>query len=188
MKATIKSIANPRETVRANVIDMDLTVDFGDGQGDQTIPYTYDPSDNEGVAPAVGAYIADHPISPVPYVAPAPTRADVVAERERRLGLGFDYDFGDARGVHHIGTSRDDMVGWDDVTTLANALVASGDTTTEIGILTDTGSTQVTGPEWQQVLIAAGQFRQPIWAASFALVAQNPIPANYADDSNWPAS
>lgn len=44
----------------------------------------------------------------------APTVADVVAERERRLALGFDYDVGDGRGVHHIGTTPDDMRKWMD--------------------------------------------------------------------------
>ena len=34
--------------------------------------------------------------------APYPKASDVIAERERRLALGFDYDFGDERGVHHI--------------------------------------------------------------------------------------
>jgi hypothetical protein len=46
---------------------------------------------------------------------PVVTVADVVAERARRLALGFLYDFGDARGVHHIGTTLDDMNGWDEV-------------------------------------------------------------------------
>lgn len=34
-------------------------------------------------------------------------------------------------------------------------------------------------------LIAAGAFRQPIWAKSFVLEAMNPIPDNYENDSYW---
>lgn len=122
---------------------------------------------------------------PDPYEAPAPTAADVVAERERRLALGFTYDFGDARGRHVIGTTPADLVGWDEVTKLANALLALGDTATTIAIVTNTGMAEVTALEWQHIVLAAAQFRQPIWAASFMLEAQSPIPADYADDAHW---
>jgi hypothetical protein len=36
-----------------------------------------------------------------------------------------------------------------------------------------------------QVLVAAAQFRQPLWAASFVLQAMSPIPADYANDKYW---
>lgn len=111
---------------------------------------------------------------------------EVVAERERRLGLGFDYDFGDERGVHRIGTTPGDMVGWDEVTKFANAMVALGDTTSTITIVTDTGPTTVTALEWQAVLVAAGVFRQPIWQASFMLQAMDPIPVDFAAAAYWP--
>lgn len=120
------------------------------------------------------------------YYPPPPTVNDVVAERTRRLALGFDYDFGDARGVHRIGTTAADMEGWDEVTSFANALNQAGDTTTAISIITDTGPVDVTAPEWNAILIAAGQFRQPIWQASFVLQTMDPIPADYTDDGYWP--
>jgi len=110
----------------------------------------------------------------------------VLAERERRLSVGFDYDFGDARGVHHIATSEQDMRGWDEVTKIANAMLALNDQTSMISIVTSTGPVQVTAIEWQHVLVAAGDFRQPIWAASFALQAMDPIPADVTDDQYWP--
>lgn len=115
----------------------------------------------------------------------APTIDKVVDERNRRLSLGFDHDFGGARGVHHIGTTAQDQVGWQEVTTIALARKASG-STSSIAILTNTGPTEVTPDEWLAVIEAAAAFRQPIWAASFALQAMNPIPANYKDDSYWP--
>lgn len=117
-----------------------------------------------------------------------PTINDVLAERARRLALGFDYDFGDQRGVHRIGTTPDDMVGWDEVTKFAQALINAGDTTTTIGIVTNTGPAEVTALEWNAILIAAGEFRQPIWQASFSLQVMDPIPEDYADDSYWPAA
>lgn len=115
----------------------------------------------------------------------APTVNHVVAERERRLALGFDYDFGDARGVHRIGTTKDDMAGWAEVSTYAGALIDSGDLTTQIPIATNTGVCMVTAPEWRAIELAAAQFRQPLWTKSFALMAMNPIPASYQEDSWW---
>ena len=111
----------------------------------------------------------------------------VQRERERRLAAGFDYNFGDARGVHRIGTTPADLAGWDEVSKLASAMIAIGETGADINIVTDTGACAVTAMEWQGVLIAAAGFRQPIWGASFALQAMSPIPADYADDSRWSA-
>lgn len=124
--------------------------------------------------------------TPTAYSPPAPTAADVAAERDRRLAGGFSYDFGDARGVHVFATTEADLRGWRDVSDYAAALRANGDTVTTIAILTDTGATAVTAAEWADILIAAAAFRQPIWAASFALQAMDPIPADYDDDSRWP--
>lgn len=115
-----------------------------------------------------------------PYAAPI----DINAERDRRLAFGFDYDFGDDRGVHRINTTPEDMVGWDEVTKLASALLAISQST-PITIATGTGVTQVTPIEWQQVMLAAAAFRQPIWGASFVLEAMDPIPTGFTDDSYW---
>lgn len=119
------------------------------------------------------------------FDAGAPSSDDVKNELKRRLELGFRYDFQDDRGVHHIGTTAADMVGWRDVIDYANALIDSGDTTTLIDIVTDTGPTQVTAPEWQAVMLAAGNIRQNLWAKSFALQSMSPIPGDYANDSYW---
>ena len=116
---------------------------------------------------------------------PPGTIAQVAAERERRLALGFNYDFGDTRGVHHIGTTAADMVGWGEVSTYVGALIDSGDVTTLIVIATNTGICQVTAPEWRAIEIAAAEFRQPLWSASFVLMAMSPIPAGYQNDSYW---
>lgn len=79
------------------------------------------------------------------------------------------------------------MAGWNRVTQLKDALYQAGDTTSPIAIVTDTGSTEVTGPEWNAILLfAAANFEQPLWQASFALQALDPVPADYRDDSYWP--
>lgn len=117
---------------------------------------------------------------------PTPTVDDVIAERERRLALGFDYDFGDERGVHHIGTTPDDIRKWmDEVTPLSQAFLNVSLPEGEITIVTSTGPVVVTSIEWQQILLAAAAWRQPIYQASFALQAMNPIPPDYTDDSYW---
>lgn len=119
------------------------------------------------------------------FVGGAPTSDSVVAERERRLSLGFIYNFGDARGSHQIGTTDADLKGWSEVSDYADALLAMGDATTQINIVTNTGVCQVTAPEWMAIKIAAAQYRQPIWARSFVLMASNPIPTDYASDAQW---
>lgn len=116
-----------------------------------------------------------------PKVAPA----DVHAERDRRLAAGFSYNFGDERGIHFIRTTPGDMVGWDEVTKFAQALINAGQPSTLITIATGTGATQLTAMEWQGVLIAAAAFRQPIWGASFVLEALDPIPADFREDVYW---
>lgn len=110
----------------------------------------------------------------------------VIAERVRRLALGFDFDFGDSRGVHRIGTSEDDMVGWDDVSKWAQAKMGLGQSTSTITIVTGTGPAVITPLEWYAIIDAANNFRQPIWGASFALQAMDPIPDDFVDDAYWP--
>jgi len=110
---------------------------------------------------------------------------DVQVERSRRLAQGFDYDFGKDRGVHRIGTTPADMLGWDEVSKLSSALLALNLAAYPIDLVTDTGPVTVTATEWQGVLIAAAQFRQPIWAASFILQGMDPVPADFTDDRHW---
>lgn len=119
---------------------------------------------------------------------PSPATADmVIAERERRLALGFDYDFGDERGIHHIATTPDDIRKWmDEVTPLAQSYINLGQPAGEITISTDKGMVVITAMEWQSILVAAAGYRQPLYAASFALMAMDPIPLDYADNAYWP--
>jgi hypothetical protein len=121
-----------------------------------------------------------------PPLTPEQRVAGIIAERERRLGLGFAYDFGDARGVHQIGTTTADMRGWNEVTMASQAAVALGSGSAEINIVTNTGPATITALEWQQILLAATAHRQPIWAASFGLQLMDPIPLDFADDAYWP--
>lgn len=114
-----------------------------------------------------------------------PGELQVIAERDRRLALGFDFDFNDARGVHRIGTTSDDMDGWDEVTAMAQAAINKGVPQTAIDIVTDTGPVAITAMEWQDVLFAAALFRQPIWAKSFVLAAMTPVPEDYASEPYW---
>ncbi|MEW6124757.1 MAG: hypothetical protein AB1698_19280, partial [Pseudomonadota bacterium] len=118
-------------------------------------------------------------------VPPAPTKAHVYAERDRRLAMGFSYDFGDGRGVHRFGTTDADKRGWDEVSELADVLRRTG-SSAGITIATETGPARITPAEWDAILLASAAMRQPIWQASFLLTALDPIPADYADDVHWP--
>lgn len=160
------------------VNSIECAADFNPGSGKSILSA-------EGAEGDIGwAVVAGVPVAPV--VTPPPvTPAMVARERQRRFDLGFDYDFGDGRGVHHIGTSEADKVGWGEVTDISNAAIALGAPNTPIYIVTETGSATITAMEWQSVLLAAGQARQPLWAASFALQAMNPIPSDYTDDQHW---
>lgn len=114
-----------------------------------------------------------------------PSADDVVRERDKRLSAGFDYDFGDERGVHRIGTTTDDMAGWSEVNAYADALLVLGDSNTRIDIETDTGCTHVTATEWKSVMLAAARFRQPLWVSSFTLLAASVVPDDYTSDKYW---
>jgi len=108
----------------------------------------------------------------------------IISERRRRLAAGFDYDFGDSRGTHIIGTYEKDMIGWDEVTKWAAAKLALGQTAATIDIMTETAPATVTPGEWYAIMDAASTFRQPIWAASFLL--QMTLPDDYTNDQYWP--
>lgn len=122
------------------------------------------------------------------WLAAAPKPEMLTAELNSRLAAGFDYDFADQRGVHHFGTTDADMKRWmQEVTPLAQAAMAMGEPGRQIGIKTDTGPTFVTASEWWHVLDAAAEWRQPLYAAYFALKALPEIPADYAaNPAYWP--
>lgn len=148
---------------------------------------SYD-SDGHGVGIAFADGVTDEQVKAANLIAltydpNAPTPDEIATERNRRLALGFDYNFGDARGVHHIGTSPADMVGWSEVSTYAGALLDMGDVDTKIAIVTDTGPCEVTAPEWRAIEVAAATFRQPIWARSFVL--SQSLPTDYTSDVHW---
>src|SRR5690606_19468868 len=98
------------------------------------------------------------------------------------------YDFGDGRGVHHIGTAAGDMRKWvDEVTPIAQTYLNVSQPAGEIVISTETGTVTITALEWQHILLAASDYRQPLYQASFALQAMDPIPADFATNpAYWP--
>lgn len=126
-------------------------------------------------------------LTPLPYEDPAPTGDDVAAERDRRLASGFVYDFADGRGIHLFGTTKSDLEGWQEVRILAALRRETGDAT-PIQVSTETGMVEISPNEWLSVDKAASDFRQPIWAASFALTLMDPIPSDFFEDKWWPAA
>jgi len=125
---------------------------------------------------------------------PRPTIEDIGEERNRRLALGFNYDFCDERGVQFINTTPKDMEGWNQVTQLKDVMfqvmMANPESNavnlpmTEIS--TGTGRVVITAAEWLQILLYAAQYhQQPLWQKSFDLQAMDPIPYDYTDDVYW---
>lgn len=117
------------------------------------------------------------------------TPDDVWAEKDRRWSLGFTYTFPDDRGAHVIGTTPKDLQDWQKVGELANAAVQLGQPDTPIGIFTNTGPVTIKASEWWNIVIATAMFQQPIFQGAVALVAMDPIPADYAtNDAYWTTS
>jgi hypothetical protein len=114
---------------------------------------------------------------------------DLLIERDRRLALGFDYDFTDSRGIHHIGTAPGDMEKWvGEVTPIAQAYLNLGTPSAQIEIQTETGLVSVTALEWQSILAAAMNTRQPVYQGYFTLKTMDPIPVDFAADQYWTIS
>lgn len=112
--------------------------------------------------------------------------SEIVRQRKIRLAVGFDYDFGDDRGIHRIGTTDEDMISWNEVNTWAFKEVARGrGSVSTKTILSDTGSAVVTASEWLDILDAVEAFRQPLFTASFSLQSMDPIPQDVDNEAYW---
>lgn len=151
---------------------------------DGTESYGPFPANDRPTKEAHDAFIANGGTATL-FAPKSPTVADIVNERTRRLASGFYYTFPDERGTHLIGTSAADLIGWREVSEMAQAAINTGQPNAPIAVVTNTGPVTVTATEWQAVLLAAAAFRQPLWAKSFALQAMNPIPADYTADKYW---
>lgn len=113
------------------------------------------------------------------------TVQDVYIERDRRFNLGFTYDFGDERGIHHIGTTKTDMQGWSEVTTWADTKLKLEQPDAQTYIMTDTAPALITPMDWYHILDVASGVRQNIWQKSFYISSLSPIPADFRTDLYW---
>lgn len=115
-----------------------------------------------------------------PYVPPAPTGDDVNAERQRRIIVGAVIN-----GVHVTGRDED-IVNLTNLALAAQVRIGNGDTTT-LTTYRDGGNVDhdLTPPQMLDLWMQANARVSAIYAASWALKAMNPIPANFADDSYW---
>ena len=120
-------------------------------------------------------------------ITPRLVTADILTgEIERRLSLGFDFDFEDERGVHHFGTTTKDMQRWaQEVTPLAQAAMNMGQPDRLIAIKTETGLVSLAASEWWRVLDAATGRRQSLYGSYFALKAMERVPTDYTSDNRW---
>jgi hypothetical protein len=126
--------------------------------------------------------IAELGLTIATYVPPPPSGEDVNAERQRRILVGAVFN-----GVHVTG-SEEDARNLTNLALAAQMRIAAGDTTT-LTTFRDGGNVdhQLTPPQmlglWQQ----ASAHVSALYAASWALKAMNPIPADFANDNYWGA-
>ena len=118
-----------------------------------------------------------------PYVPPAPTEVDINSERSRRILAGKDIG-----GIYVTGRDEDQR----NLTNLALAAqvrLAGGDTST-ITVYRDGNNLdhELTPPQMLALWQAASTYVSDLYAASWALKAETPIPTDYADDQHWPAA
>lgn len=110
-----------------------------------------------------------------PAPAPEPSRSEtelidyVEKRRKAKTSIGYNYDFGDARGVHTIGTTVKDRDGWDEVWRLSDSLIKKNQGTATLKIRTDTGETTITASEWPDIQAAGTLYFQPVYDASWTI-------------------
>lgn len=108
---------------------------------------------------------------------------------EHRLSLGLEYDFKDGRGVHHIGTSPQDMDRWlKEVSPYAQSFLNVDQPEGTLNIRTHTGYVSITAQEWQNVLMAIGEYRQSVYKQYFKIKDMDPPPEDVTDDTLWAPS
>lgn len=108
------------------------------------------------------------------------------AELNRRLCLGFDFDFGDERGCHHFDTSPNDMKRWsEEVSLYAQAVMNSCEPNRKIEIKSNSGTVAITAAEWWEIVKTAASWRQPLYLSYFEMKAMNPIPPDFELNARW---
>ena len=130
--------------------------------------------------PAIQAWLnARYPIRP--------TRADVDAERDRRLAAGVLVTLTGYAAPLRIqcgGTDRTNLTG---LRLTADRRIAAGDTTTLPFRCRGNVTHDLTPAQMIEAFDHASAFHTAVMQASWALKYMATIPADYADDSHWPA-
>lgn len=134
--------------------------------------------DRIGVAPPEDA-LSDPPPAP-------PSRADVFAQRDRRLALGATISvagYGDVPVRGRI----DDMIAYLSVKDMAHALQDQGVTAPAITLRDAANTLHTLTPAQAIALISQAQaVAQEIYAASWALLDAPDLPEDVASDAHWP--
>lgn len=180
---TIKSAT---ATATAGMTDFVLTVtQAGDGSGDQfDMPFTLGSDDTEDMSSQVSAWMASNPDFTVSaYVAPAPTSADVDAERERRRYLPLSVTLGESTfAINMDATAQANLQG---LSTVGLYLTSSGSAQMTPFRDYDNQSHDLAPVDLVSLGLQVAAHIQALYTASWALKAMSPIPADYADDSHW---
>lgn len=138
----------------------------------------------------MGLFVAtDEQLAAMSYTegaAPAPTAAQVVAERDRRIEAGSTLSvtgYGDVQLAGDADTRADLQA----QAMAAQLHIAAGNPTQSMQVRGTDGTVHTLNTTQMLELWSLGAaYIQGIFAASWTLEAMDPIPADYAADSRWP--
>lgn len=174
-------IADPTPPETRNAVYINAAMTRADCEVNHPVrgwePYTA----QEGVTPLVWQSIQAGTVAP--YV---PKVREVVAERERRIEAGATLT---VTGYGPVQLAGDDATRADlqAQATAAQLYISSGNTTQAMQVRGSDGTVHTLTPAQMLELWSLGAaYIQGIFAASWALEAMDPIPADFAADSRWP--
>lgn len=190
-------ISNARSTDVSGQYDVTVTLANGDPWvittafgpvADQPFDYTVSPDDTAPLAEAIRKMVEEQAIEIASYVAPAPTKDQVSAERERRLSLGCTVTLSSGQGPIPVQTR--DEVDHRNLLTLESqamkAVIAGAPQTSFPFRDADDKTWNLTALEMMDMTAKVAAFGAGIFAKSWALKTMDPIPSDYAtNDAYW---
>lgn len=119
--------------------------------------------------------------------APEPAGADIDAERERRIALGFTADIGGGETVPVDTRNAVDFRNLNGLGTGSLSRMVAGNGTTFTFRGSDNVTRDLTPAQMNALAMQALAHVDAHYEAAWALKATSPLPADYADDGYWPA-
>lgn len=134
-------------------------------------------------APTLGTAYQGYTLMPWEMDAPAPTGAQVDAERERRIALPLEVTL--SVGTITINMDAHAQRNIQGLASVGQYLVATSSSDTTAFRDYDNTSHDLAPADLIGMGLQVAQRIQSVYAASWAIKAMDPIPADYADDGWW---